>query len=542
MDYNELTKKKEEEEGDLIKRMDEDKDLLYLEKYIMRDATQKGNAIPDIVNVTLNRPALFAANVESALGKTTEQIVVESEVKDFDTAYIEDFVRAGFSAANERLIKQAKPQLNPFLDEQFCIRGRGAERILFRMENEVLITDIAGWDTKYVRYEVGVEGLGWASYKTRRSQAAIEAEYGIVISNKKGEVLDVWDTEHNEVWVEGFKILEQEHLYGFTPVVIRVVTLGSMLADEDSISHQGESIFFLVRTMIPELNRLCSIMQTLNLKAVKPPMKQKIRGKGHPSEYEDATGSGTITRMEPDEDIARIDYGDAQRSANLAYGMLDKAIQEGTLSSFDLGTFSQPMSAVALIQIGEGRDQVFAPRLGARGMMNQQAADMFTRQVIQIGGNVELGTSGHKKSFSTSKLKGEYEVVFKYFVKSPQIDAGLYSLAAAAGNLIPEKAKREEILQREDPDGDMKQLRWEEAEMLSPAVKMNRIVNSLIEQGEDLEAEILSAEMGMTIKQVLSGEVSQMPKPEDADLPTQVTPMFGGQGGATKPRPIEMEE
>ena len=540
MDYNELTKKKEEEEGDLIKRMDEDKDLLYLKKYIMRDATQKGNAIPDIVNVTLNRPALFAANVESALGKTTEQIVVESEVRDFDTAYIEDFVRVGFAAANERLIKQAKPQLNPFLDEQFCIRGRGATRVLFRMEDGVLIPDIANWDTRYFRYEVGESGLDWASYKTKRSRAAIEAEYGIVISNTKGEVLDVWDTEHNEVWVEGFKILEQEHLYGFTPVVIRVVTLGSMLADEDSLSHQGESIFFLVRTMIPELNRLLSIMQTLNLKAVKPPIKQKTRGTT-PAEYEDVMASGANTRVAPDEDIERIDYGDAQRSANLAYGMLDKAIQEGTLSSFDLGTFSQPMSAVALIQIGEGRDQVFAPRLGARGMMNQQAADMFTRQVIQIGGNVELGTSGHKKSFSTSKLKGEYEVVFKYFVKSPQIDAGLYSLAAAAGNLIPEKAKREEILQREDPDGDMKQLRWEEAEMLSPAVKMNRIVNSLIEQGEDLEAEILSAEMGMTIKQVLSGEVSQMPKPEDADLPTQVTPMFGGQG-ATKPRPIEMEE
>ncbi|KKK64079.1 hypothetical protein LCGC14_2987830, partial [marine sediment metagenome] len=234
MDYNELTKKKEEEEGDLIKRMDEDKDLLYLKKYIMRDATQKGNAIPDIVNVTLNRPALFAANVESALGKTTEQIVVESEVRDFDTAYIEDFVRVGFAAANERLIKQAKPQLNPFLDEQFCIRGRGAMRVLFRMEDGVLIPDIANWDTRYFRYEVGESGLDWASYKTKRSRAAIEAEYGIVISNTKGEVLDVWDTEHNEVWVEGFKILEQEHLYGFTPVVIRVVTLGSMLADEDS--------------------------------------------------------------------------------------------------------------------------------------------------------------------------------------------------------------------------------------------------------------------------------------------------------------------
>lgn len=535
--YSILVKQKEDEQSELYTRMNEDKDLLYLTKYIMKDADDK--KVPDIVNVTLNRPALFMANVLSALGKTTEQIVVESEVKDFDTAYIEDFVRAGFGAANELRIRRGQPQLNPFFDEQACARGREAARVLFRMENGVLIPDITPWDTRYVTYEVGKEGLNWAAYKTERSRALIEAEYDIVVNSKAATVLDVWDAEHNEVWIGGAKRFEQEHTYGFTPIVIRVVTLGSMLADADSMAHQGESLFFLIRGVVPELNRLISIMQTLNLKTVKKPMKAKLRGKGPPPEYGDVTDMGTITRIEPDEDILPIDFGDAQRSANIAYGMLDKAIQEGSLSSFDLGTFTQPMSAIALIEIGEGRDQIFAPRLGARGMMNQQIADMFTEQVIQMGGNVELGTKGHKRSFSTSKLKGEYEVVFQYFIKSPRIDAGLYSLAAAAGNLIPDKAKREEILQREDPDGDVAQLRWEEAERLSPAIKMNRIVKSLVEQGEDLEAELLSAEMGMTLKQMLAGEVAQMPKPEEEDLPTQVVPMLGGR--ATMPKPPEEE-
>ena len=77
---------------------------------------------------------------------------------------------------------------------------------------------------------------------------------------------------------------------------------------------------------------------------------------------------------------------------------------------------------------------------------------------------------------------------------------------------------------------------------MSPAIKMNRIVKSLVEQDEELEAELLSAEMGMTLKQMLAGEVPQV-KPEEADLPTQVVPMFGegGGGGGTRPRPIETE-
>ena len=89
-DYLTLVKDKKDEQNELDSRWQSDEDLLYLKKYVMLDAD--GKAISDIVNVTLNRPAVFAANAISALGSTSEQRVVKSNVEGFDTHYIEEFV------------------------------------------------------------------------------------------------------------------------------------------------------------------------------------------------------------------------------------------------------------------------------------------------------------------------------------------------------------------------------------------------------------------------------------------------------------------
>ncbi len=537
MDYKQKVKDKQGEQAELLTRWKADEELLYLEKYVMKDAGGK-NVVPDIVNVTLNRPAVFAANIIAALGTTSEQRVVESEVKDFDTTYIEDFQKRAFAAANHRLKVQGKILLNPFFDTQFCIRGRGAARCYFYMKDDILIPDIAPWDARYVTYEIGVDGLEWGGYETMRTKAAIEAEYEkelnhfrYTVSGKSSNILDVWDTEHNEVWFAGKKIVEQEHPFGFCPVVIQIVPLGygAILLGTDQMKNEGESIFFLIRDVISELNRLASIMQTLNLKSVKPPIKLKKRGGGKGSKYDDVMDMATATTMDIDEDIQTIDFGDAQRSAQTAIALIDTAIKEGSLSSADLGLIgSPPASGIRAIIAGENRDQVIHPRLEAKGGMNQQLAGMLTRQVILIGGSVELGVPGHKRTFETSKLEGEYETTYKYTAKSPVTDAGLYSLAAAAGDSLSKKYKRENIYQLQDPDGEENQLRWEEAEMLSPAIKMFRTLETLIDMDEDVEAELMSEELGVNLEQMLAGEISQQPKPEKAQEPKQVMPMFGG--------------
>ena len=552
-DYPQKVKDKRGENSALTTRQKEDEELLYLNKYVMKDAS--GKAVSDIINITLNRPAVFAANIISALSKTSEQRIVETEDNNLDTTEIEDFQKAAFASANDRLRRQGRVQLNPFFDTQNCIRGRSAARCVFQMVDDVLVSEIVPWDTRadYVTYEMGQNGLKWAANEGLRQKGLIEAQYEEelekynVTITKAAKVLDVWDTTHNEIWIAGKEILEQEHIFGFTPVCIQVVPLGygGILLGDDRIKYEGESIFFLIRDVIPELNRLASIMQTLNLTSVKGPMgwQSKEGALATPPKYEDVTGLGTITATEMGGGAKPIDYGDAKRAAMHAYAMLDKALQEGSLSSIDLGTLQFQLSAVALIEIGEGRDQVFLPRLQAKAMLNEQLAEMFTRQVIQIGGSVELGTHGHKRSFQVSKLEGEYETTFEYFVKSPKVDAGLYTLAAAAGNLIPDKAKRRDILQREDPDGDEKQLRWEEAERLSPAIKINRTIRTLVEMEEDFEAELLSAEMGVNLKRMLAGDVTQIPRPEPEEQPKQVVPLLGrGGGGRTRPPTPEGEE
>lgn len=543
-DYLKKIQEKKSEQSELETRWQGDEDLLYLKKYIMTDV--KGNAVPDIVNVTLNRPAVFAANAIAALGSTSEQMVVESDDKKIDTVYIEDFQRAGLDAANDRLRRQGKPLLNPFTDTQFCIRGRTARRVLFRTENDILIPDIVPWDGRFVTYEIGENGLDWAAYEMTRSRGAIEAEYGKVVGGKTGKVIDVWDTEHNEVWLDGKKEFEQPHTYGFTPVVIQIVSLGygAILLSEGSLKNEGESIFFLIRTAIPELYRLVSIWQTLNLKSVKPPMKYKSKQgtKAVPPEYEDATDSGAITAIDVEGDIAPINYGDAQRSATLAFNMMNAAIDEGTISPADLGAIERPpASGVRALIAGEHINNLLAPRLSAKAGLNKQTAEMFTEQVIQIGGSVELGARGHKRAFETSKLEGEYDTTYEYSFKSPSLDAGLVSLSAAYGSLIPNRAKRIEILKREDPDGDERQLRWEEAERLSPAVKIYRNIKALKDMGEDFEAELLAAELGVDVDRMLAGEM-EPPKPERKEAPKQVLSLWGGAAERVSPEVPEEEE
>jgi hypothetical protein len=543
MDYKKAVEDKKAELSSLHLRMDEDRKLVELAKYALKDVNEKN--VPNSVSVTLNDPAVFAANVEASLGAATEQVVAESENKNLDTAYIEDFARAAFGSANSRLSKQGRFPLNPFTDQQMCRRGRGAARCFFRMDKKTgqLITDIVPWDSRYVYYDMGMDGVIWASYETTRSKAKIEAAYPKArVDDESAIVLDIWDSEHNEVWVGEEQVFEQKNPYGYPPVVVQVVPMGSMLADPDSQAYQGESIFFLIRDLVPELNRMVSIIQSLNMKALDNALLWRSQDgtQATPPTHKDLTTPGSVTATDIQGGAEPVNYGELKQHAYLLHQMIETRIQRGSLSSIDLGTLQFELSAVALIELGEGRDQVFLPRLGARGLLNQQLADMIIDQVTQIGAtSVELGTRGHKRSFDVSKLQGEYEVSFKYFVKSPKVDVARFSMAAAAGNLIPDMAKRRDILQREDPEEDERQLRWEEAERLSPAIKINRTIRTLLEMAKrgdkhaEFEAELLSAEMGINLKQMLSGNSQQAVKPEEAQKPQTLVPLFSKGGGTS---------
>jgi len=270
IDIKKAVEDKKTELSGLHSRMDTDRQLVELAKFVLKDVEDHG--VPNSVSVTLNDPAVFATNVEAALGKATEQVVVESEDKQLDTAYIEELVRASFISADKRLSKSGRFPLTPYIDQQMCRRGRGAAQCCFRIDKTTgqLIPDIVYWDTRFVYYGMGPDGLAWAAYETERSRDSILAQYPKAnVPEEGGTILNGWTPERNEVWLgDTDKIVDQKNPYGYVPVCMELVPMGSMLADKDSIANQGESIFFLIRDLVPELNRLVSIIQSLNMKAL----------------------------------------------------------------------------------------------------------------------------------------------------------------------------------------------------------------------------------------------------------------------------------
>lgn len=550
-DYKQRVKAKEDEQSELLARWKVDSDLLYLSKYTMKSPDGKHD-VPEVINITLNIPGQFASDTISKLGTAKEQVIVETEDKKLDTTEIEDFQKAIFGTANARLRLLRKWELNPYFDFHSCIRGGVAARCVFQIEEGVLVSDIVPWDIRYLTYAVGGQGLDWTGYKTTRTKDDIEAQYHeemekrrFTIQGKTAEVLDVWSKEHNEVWITNTKILEQEHDLGYVPVVIEKVTLGSMLADADSLEHEGESIFFLIRGVVPELNRLISIMQSLNFTTLKPPKGWGSRGGQEGPEYKEVMSPASITGHEIGGGVTDITFGDAQRSTQIAYTIMRDAIDKATAASSGLAVIeSPPASGVRAMVAGENIDQLLSPRLGVKARMNKGLAEMSTQQVIKIGGSIELGTPGHKRRFQTSKLEGAYETYYKYTIKSQSVDAGRASLAAAYGDDLSWRTKAEEIYQLEDVDGEENQRRWEEAERLSVGVKIYRTIVALKKRADEgdkdaeFEAQLLAGELGVSIDRLLAGE--GLPKPQKEDEPTQVLSLFGGQN--TRGAGVKKEE
>ena len=555
--YPELMKEKDNELRSLDIRWQADADLLYLTPYVMRrppDIEGKQKVIPGVVNSTLNKPAVFGANVVAALGAVREQLIVTSETPDFDTTKVEEFLNAAFAAANRRLMQIREPQLNAFADRQFCFRGRAARRILFREENGFLVPDIMSWDGRYFRYQFGSEALEWGALEMTRKKNDIEAEYGTVIAEKEAIVLDVWDKEHNEVWIANKRVAlrkdgkprQEEHNYGFVPIVFQIVDLGygDTLHDTNQQEKTGESIFFMIRDIVPQLNQVASIAATLNFLSVKRPVEWQSKEGDQKAlpEYDEAMSPGSISAAEIGGGIKPIDFGDATRALQYLDMKLEKAIQDGSYTDIDIGNVRQPFSAVALITIGESKDQVYLPRLAAKELLNIATAEMIIKQCQQIGGILKFGSVGHEQRFGSNILVGQYDIAYKYFVKDPKRDIARMAEAAQAKEWYPRKYIYGNILQVEDPDG--MEVDWynQLAEEVSPNILKRRILMSLIKKGEDgdedaaREAKIMAMEMGITINQMKQGIMPQMPKRVQAPG-EPIVPLLpeGGRVGGTIP-------
>lgn len=534
-DWLKVHKDKQKERQALHQRQQTDAELVTSHLYRMK---QRGSVdVSDVINVTMNRLKVFKAYVVASLNKADEKVYVESEDEKIKikTDKIEDFIRAGFAAANHKRRIQGEFDLEPYMDEQSCMRGELANKILFQMKTneegeQYLDAEITPWDSKSVECEKGSDGLSFASFETEKKGVDIEGEEwaGIESSNlpllkedKDYKCVEIWTPEENIIYLDDKKVFEQENWFGFVPVCVQPVPIGTLLSDKDSIEYTRESIFFLVREMIEQYNMCMTILQTHNFKQIKPavqrPLPDELPINADPGNYEDITAPGSITGVKGGF-IQPIDIGEVRRAMILALQEINKALDDGTMSRIMLGDLPGEMSAVALVQVEQGQGQVYMPRLGARGLQKTQLAYMAIKQTQMLGESaVELGAPGHKKAFKVSDLEGEYSIGFNYANKNPETDYARVSIAKSYENILDELTILDEVIKRDDPEGDLNKIRRQRLRAQVPELNLYdglMALAELYEDGDESAADeilIVEKQLGVSLDS-MAGRVGQAPQ------------------------------
>ena len=212
-------------------------------------------------------------------------------------------------------------------------------------------------------------------------------------------------------------------------------------------------------------------------------------------------------------------------------------MQQATSSKFQ--NILQPKTATEIMMDVQEQNNIIFPRIGTRGLLKQDLTKMFIKQTIDACKKAKVQTVKlGEQDFEISKLTGDYEIKFKYHFRDPRMDAARQSLAATQRGLIPDKDIRISTLQREDPEGDERQLRWEEDERISPLVKLDRNIRALLEDakrgepGAGRQAKMLIIQMIPALKQAMEGLLTPN-RPEELKPAQPIVPLTnqGGQGG-----------
>jgi hypothetical protein len=523
--------------SDLYKRMDEDADLVNLvnnESYIK---SASGNAIPNTVHIVLDDAARFAWRVESVLNSAIEYPVVEASKRGFDTDYVEDFISYFFRQIDEMLPLIDIEALNPFLDQQNVRRGRSAARVTIQYKDGKVIPQVVPYDTRYFAYWLRNMSLAGTIYSAERTKSQVLSEYQEAkVSKDIGvKVEEIWTPEKNEIWIEGSLYRDPKNIYNEVPVVYKIVPQGSMLRDPDNLKYRGESIFFLIRDLLPQLNQLVSIIQSLNLREVDRALQLKlpiemIDPNMEVAGHDEVTAPGTVNPVPQQGGYEYMPVGELRDAARLLHDMIQSRIDASTLNRLQT---LQPKTATEILQVVQDQTDLIMPRLAARGSLKKSIILMALKQIKNLvkKGQFKLG----ERDFDLEKLIGDYTLDYAYYFNDPKTDVARANIGISMRGLRPDYAIRRDIMQLRDPDGEEAQLRWEEAEQLSPLVKMDRTIRGLLKLAEDgqpgaeEEAKLLTLQLLPAIDQAMAGQMTPQPQ-EIKQMPTNTS--VGDLGGS----------
>ena len=554
----------ESELSALYKRMDEDKKAVELDSYTLKGISDqfKDKEMPGTVSVTMNKPAVFANAVVSILQGAKTQIAVEG-MSDKQNHIIEQFLGDMLYTADQKLIRQKKPTTWAWSCFHVCNRGPVGLRMTYDRDGTPNILPL---DMRWTPFQDGVNGVLWAAPKSWRTAADIRSEYknleGVNVSSlpstgKNITCYDYWDAEKREVWVSGQKILEQENPYGEAPFAIQFPAVGTMFLDQGYLEHWAESIFFMVRDIFPEWNRLMSIQQSMAVRVLKPPYAQEKDDPASPADpYPDHAGS--LTAYGKGEVPTPLETKDLNNAFVRASSSLSGALQEGSINDAELGNVMLDRTAVWIGEQTELRNRLLHPRTEALEHLFQQLYYMAIKfyGMVSFAEPSMLGKRGSGKIY-TAEMLGDpdnYTINVHYMTKNTRQEIANIAIANAAKGLYSEEDIHRDILKDEDVAGTLRRLRADEARRSSPILFFRSQALALLDEAETkkdeekkrllVDAQVVADRMVEEIiksKMAMAGTMQPQPAktPEQSKGNSQALmalPGLFGAGGGKQPQ------
>ena len=530
---------KEAELQPLYSRQEVDKDLYQLKKFKLTVGGTK-DPVPHVENVTLNDPRTFADRVISILTGATRTIIIKSEMLDDDEkAMIKDFLDDVNVEIDVFLEQMGHKTLDNIAFSQLALRGWVATRFESRMKGKKYIPDTSPWDSRWTSWEHSVDGFAWAAYRSARSKWLIHEQYGFEFVNTPVEVIDRYENNGvNIIYIGGNQhIVERNHGFKKIPVIIQKATSGAFLRDSNSLANDGESIFAAARDLFPEKNKMMTIMQTLTVASFFGGLQYK--GK----EGEDMTekpqlppyGLRFVVPVDKDGGYSAMPVTDIHNATRLGFNILETAIQRATFPPTEFGSIEFPMSAVGLVELGQGRDDTVLPIADGWARFRRRLAEMTIDQFIEKNMTATFGHSGRpQRTYTAADLKkhqGKYEIVYKFTnVSNRDRIAKIEMARAVPDKLMSQDTKRRDILEMENPDAEQDKLNIQNAIELIPEFQLYEYGRSLLKQEppNEIGARIIAEKLNITLEQLESGRFVPPETLPPEQVAESIVPLTGG--------------
>ena len=461
----------------------------------------------------------------------------------------------GFEMADERLSARGEASLLMSAAWQAVVLGRIAVRVLVYQDKDGnIIWDYLPMIPSLLTFEFDEKGLAWHRYETFRSAAAIKSEYGVDKTEQtqgKGiSVSDYWDREHNVRYlteekealsfeVNGKKVTDWEHEFGFDPAIIQPVALGPKAVGIEGVdvTTWGQSIFDHVKTPFRNLNKLRSIVATqAHLNAQAPLIARDKDGSGQRVEEQELSRyPGAVINVPGSVELEVMDTKDVPPSILTMMGDISTGIQKATFT--ELSPDAPGHSGSALKILRQDMQDVLSPRDGALDKLYTGICRMSKRQIIKKGLTIPVRTVSGKE-YAIYKMEPKL-LNNDFYVNADFIRRDVYDevekLQEAQlyqqNKWMSRKNIMEKMLNMQDVPAEIEEMDEEEVEAAIPEVKLRKMIKRKQDRYDSLlEQEMEDKDLADEIKQ-LKEQLGML------NLQSQQAVMPGEQGATPTGRP-----